>query len=68
MNTLPFAVLSARGAVARGLVGAHAADPVEEYVDPRPTPVRIPRSRTALATVLRRMADSVAPAEPCSAR
>lgn len=67
MNTIPFAVAPAHGAVARGLVGAHATDPVERPEHRAVSPARAPRSRSFVASALHRIADSVAPSEPCSA-
>ena len=67
MNTIPFAVAPAHGAVARGLLGAHAGDPVELPERRAASPARAPRSRSFVASALHRIADSVAPSEPCSA-
>ena len=67
MNSIPFAVAPAHVAVARGLVGAHAGDPVEHPEHRAGSSVRAPRSRSLMASALRRIADSVAPSEPCSA-
>ena len=67
MNTIPFAVAPAHVAVARGLVGAHAADPVEHPQRRAGSPARAPRSRSFVAAALHRFADSLAPSEPCSA-
>ena len=67
MNSIPFAVAPAHVAVARGLVGAHAGDPVEHPARCAASPVRASRSRSFVASALHRIADSVAPAEPCSA-
>lgn len=67
MNSIPFVVAPAHGLVARGLQGAHAGDPVELPQQRTASTVRAPRSRSLVASGLRRIADSVAPAEPCSA-
>jgi len=67
MNTIPFAVAPAHGAVARGLVGAHATDPVVQPERRAASPARAPRSRSFVASALHRLADSLAPSEPCSA-
>lgn len=67
MNTIPFAVAPAHVAVARGLVGAHAGDPVLDHDRPVAAQPRAPRSRSLLASALHRVADSITPAERCSA-
>ena len=67
MNTIPFAVARAPGGLAGGLWGPHAGAPVEPPPRRAGSAARAPRSRSFVASALHRIADSVAPSEPCSA-
>ena len=67
--SIPLSPMVTRDAVIREALSAQPGAPVQEYVEPAArTTRRSRRTRTALAGVLQRAADAVAPAEHCPAR
>lgn len=68
MNDLALAMLLSQSAVNRDALSARPDAPVVPDREPRPRGPRVPRTRTAMATVLRRTAGAIEPTTCAPAR